>query len=152
MAALDTPDGKNAAEARPRANAAAMSPAAVDPSMPGTEILPVVVFACVFTTILIFAVGFPMTKSKLTATDTPPPPHDVDVDAHAALPDTPETRATAPSEAEEPAAEESTSSQTPATPQVAAAPAPTPPPLPPMASAPPTTPPVVSSTRDPDGP
>ncbi|MGB1698754.1 MAG: cation:proton antiporter [Nannocystaceae bacterium] len=43
----------------------AMIPSTVDPSMPGTEILPVVVFACVFTTILVFAVGFPMTKSKL---------------------------------------------------------------------------------------
>ena len=45
----------------------AMIPATVDPAMPGTEILPVVVFACVFTTILVFAAGFPLTKSRLTA-------------------------------------------------------------------------------------
>lgn len=49
----------------------AMIPAAVDPTMPGTEILPVVVFACVFTTILVFAVGFPMTKAKLTSAAEP---------------------------------------------------------------------------------
>ncbi len=33
----------------------------------GTEELPVTVFACVFTTIVIFAVGFPLIKSKLPA-------------------------------------------------------------------------------------
>lgn len=39
----------------------------------GTEQLPVVVFACVFTTILIFAVGFPMVKRQLPI-DTEAPP------------------------------------------------------------------------------
>jgi cell volume regulation protein A len=33
--------------------------------VPGTDDLPVVVFACVFTTILVFAVGFPFMKSRL---------------------------------------------------------------------------------------
>ena len=45
----------------------AMIPASIDPAMPGTEILPVVVFACVFTTILVFAAGFPITKGRLSA-------------------------------------------------------------------------------------
>jgi cell volume regulation protein A len=39
----------------------------------GTEQLPVVVFACVFTTILIFAVGFPVIKRRLPPDDDAPP-------------------------------------------------------------------------------
>ena len=35
--------------------------------VPDTEFLPVTVFSCVFTTILIFAVGFPITKNKLVS-------------------------------------------------------------------------------------
>jgi cell volume regulation protein A len=38
----------------------------------GTEQLPVVVFACVFTTILIFAVGFPLVKKQLPIDEAAP--------------------------------------------------------------------------------
>ncbi len=37
--------------------------------VPGTEGLPVLVFACVFTTILVFAVGFPIVKRQLPVTE-----------------------------------------------------------------------------------
>jgi len=132
----------------------AMIPAAVDPSMPGTEILPVVVFACVFTTILIFAVGFPMTKAKLTAAEPPASPDDADVDAPAALSDAPETPATTATASEDTATatEQSATTQAPAIPEAGAPPAPTPPPLPPMVGTPPATPPVIPSPSDPDGP
>jgi cell volume regulation protein A len=40
--------------------------------VPATESLPVLVFACVFTTILIFAVGFPMARARVAASATEP--------------------------------------------------------------------------------
>jgi cell volume regulation protein A len=40
--------------------------------IPDTEELPVVVFACVFTTILIFAVGFPIIKKRLSESNAEP--------------------------------------------------------------------------------
>ena len=41
--------------------------------IPGTRELPVVVFSAVFTTILLFAVGFPLLKKRLPASDLVPP-------------------------------------------------------------------------------
>jgi NhaP-type Na+/H+ and K+/H+ antiporter len=40
--------------------------------VPGTEGLPVAVFACVFTTILVFAVGFPLARRGVPAVATEP--------------------------------------------------------------------------------
>lgn len=48
--------------------------------VPGTQELPVLVFACVFTTILVFAVGFPIVKGRMKAAQpaeaAPPAPTD----------------------------------------------------------------------------
>jgi cell volume regulation protein A len=65
---LDENQRRLAAVAMPRGMAAgvlATLPATA--GVPGTEDLPVVVFACVFTTILIFAVGFPVVKRNVPA-------------------------------------------------------------------------------------
>ena len=45
------------------------TPSGPVPALPGTEELPVVVFAAVFMTILIFAVGFPLMKRRLGSAD-----------------------------------------------------------------------------------
>jgi cell volume regulation protein A len=61
-----------AAVAMPRGMAAgvlATLPASA--GVPGTEGLPVAVFACVFTTILIFAVGFPIVQRRVPTTAEP---------------------------------------------------------------------------------
>ncbi len=59
---------KMVAVAMPRGMAAGvLATLPVARGVEGTEQLPVVVFACVFTTILIFAVGFPLIKGKLPA-------------------------------------------------------------------------------------
>jgi hypothetical protein len=39
----------------------------VSAGVPGTQTLPVVVFACVFTTILAFAAGFPLARRRVAA-------------------------------------------------------------------------------------
>jgi cell volume regulation protein A len=54
--------------------------------VPGTEQLPVVVFAAVFTTILIFAVGFPMVKARMPAEDKAADNLPVSMPAGAAIP------------------------------------------------------------------
>ena len=62
-----TPDEKKiAAVAMPRGMAAGvLATLPVSAGVPGTEGLPVAVFACVFTTILVFAVGFPTLRRRM---------------------------------------------------------------------------------------
>lgn len=72
-----SPDQKKLATvAMPRGMAAGvLATLPVSAGVPGTEALPVVVFACVFTTILVFAVGFPLVKGKMApAAATAPAP------------------------------------------------------------------------------
>jgi cell volume regulation protein A len=54
--------------------------------VPGTEQLPVLVFAAVFTTILIFAVGFPMVKRRMPEGDRAADGEAVSLPAGAAIP------------------------------------------------------------------
>jgi NhaP-type Na+/H+ and K+/H+ antiporter len=54
--------------------------------VPGTEQLPVLVFAAVFTTILIFAVGFPLVKRGMPSEDRAADGHEVSLPAGAAVP------------------------------------------------------------------
>ncbi len=62
---LDPNQKRMAAVAMPRGMAAGvLATLPVAAGIKGTENLPVIVFACVFTTILVFAVGFPIVKKR----------------------------------------------------------------------------------------
>ena len=63
---LSPSEKKLAGVAMPRGMAAGvLATLPVSAGVPGTEMLPVVVFACVFTTIMVFAVGFPVLRSRM---------------------------------------------------------------------------------------
>jgi Na+:H+ antiporter len=62
---LDEHQKKMAAVAMPRGMAAGvLATLPVSAHVPGTDNLPVIVFACVFTTVLVFAVGFPVVRRR----------------------------------------------------------------------------------------
>jgi cell volume regulation protein A len=83
---LSASEKKLVAVAMPRGMAAGvLATLPVSAGVPGVEGLPVVVFACVFTTILVFAVGFPMARSRVPALATER--GDVPIPASAARPD-----------------------------------------------------------------
>jgi cell volume regulation protein A len=71
-----TPDQKKLVTvSMPRGMAAGvLATLPVSAGVPGTEPLPVLVFACVFTTILVFAVGFPLLRGRRPATASDPAP------------------------------------------------------------------------------
>lgn len=80
---LDEHQKKMAAVAMPRGMAAGvLATLPVSAHVPGTNNLPVIVFACVFTTVLVFAVGFPLVRRRAerarqslgTSAATPSPP------------------------------------------------------------------------------
>ncbi len=72
---LDKPETQLVTVALPRGMAAGvLATLPVSAGVPGTEPLPVIVFASVFTTILVFAVGFPIAKRKLPVTAVVPAP------------------------------------------------------------------------------
>ncbi len=69
---LSEPQKRLVAVAMPRGMAAGvLATLPVARGVPGTEGLPVAVFACVFTTILVFAVGFPMVRRRAPAPEAP---------------------------------------------------------------------------------
>jgi NhaP-type Na+/H+ or K+/H+ antiporter len=69
---LSKPEQKLVAVSMPRGMAAGvLATLPVSAGVAGTEQLPVAVFACVFTTILVFAVGFPLVRSSVPAVAAP---------------------------------------------------------------------------------
>jgi len=72
---LDADQKRMAAVSMPRGMAAGvLATLPVAAGIKGTENLPVVVFACVFTTILVFAVGFPIVKKRALEAASGAPP------------------------------------------------------------------------------
>jgi potassium/hydrogen antiporter len=72
---LSTPQKNLVTVAMPRGMAAGvLATLPVSAGVPGTETLPVIVFAAVFTTILVFAVGFPLAKRRIVAEPAPASP------------------------------------------------------------------------------
>jgi potassium/hydrogen antiporter len=70
---LSTPQKNLVTVAMPRGMAAGvLATLPVSAGVPGTETLPVIVFAAVFTTILVFAVGFPWAKKRIPVEEEPP--------------------------------------------------------------------------------
>lgn len=66
---LSAPQRKLVAVSMPRGMAAGvLATLPVSAGVPGTEALPVIVFACVFTTILVFAGGFPLLRRRTEPT------------------------------------------------------------------------------------
>jgi potassium/hydrogen antiporter len=65
---LNSPQKNLVTVAMPRGMAAGvLATLPVSAGVPGTETLPVIVFAAVFTTILVFAIGFPWAKKRIPA-------------------------------------------------------------------------------------
>ncbi len=80
-------DRKMIGVALPRGMAAGvLATLPVTANVPGTEGVPVVVFACVLTTILTFAVGFPIVRRQMTPVSADGPPSVIPLPAGAAMP------------------------------------------------------------------